>query len=319
MTRRLWLGIALLAGVTGLLLACSSDQGEIRVESPPVSRTTFPPSAETPPVPVPTSERDAAAPSFPVDAPALAQPSPLVGHHVPIVLNQYPHDRGAFTQGLEWHDGHLLESTGIVGESSLRLVDPETGDATMLLPSPEELFAEGVTVVDGVAVQLTYQDRVLLRTPLPDEPGEAPAPTARVDEAYEGEGWGLCFDGTHLVMSDGSDQLEFRRPDTFAVERTVEVTLGDRSIENLNELECVGDQILANVWQTNSIVAVDSMSGEVQGSIDASDLVPVELVESSSEVLNGIAYNPATDTYWLTGKRWPVMYEVRFTPADGGA
>lgn len=303
-------GIPLLVGLAGILLACSSDRPAIRVESPTVPPTTAQastgPTTVSPSTPVPD-----AAPR-PADSTRPAGPSELIGHHVPVVVNEYPHDVEAFTQGLEWYEEHLLESTGIVGESSLRLVDPETGEPTVLIPSPRELFAEGVTVVDGEAIQLTFQDRVLLRTPLPA--GTA-GPTVRVDDAYDGEGWGLCFDGTHLVMSDGSEQLEFRHPDTFAIERTVEVRLGDQPIGDLNELECVGQQILANVWQTNSIVAIDPATGEVVASIDASALVPIEFRESTREVLNGIAYNPATDTYWLTGKRWPVIYEVRFTQA----
>ncbi len=314
MVRRRRLGLTLAAGSACLLLACSPDEPEIRVEGPPTTGTVASSDGAASPEPGPAAgvvgadpvDSDA-SPAEPATGPA--GPSELVGHHVPVVVDEYPHDANAFTQGLEWYRGELLESTGLVGRSSLRLVDPETGTPRVVAASPEELFAEGITVVDGEAVQLTYQDRVLLRTPLPD------GPTTRIDDAYDGEGWGLCFDGAHLVMSDGSDELEFRDPETFSVTRTIEVSLGDRRIEDLNELECVGGQILANVWQTNTIVVIDATTGEVEGTIDATNLVPAEHRDSTNAVLNGIAYNPTTDTYWLTGKLWPVIYEVTFDPA----
>ena len=301
-----------LIGALALLLSCSPDRPEIRVELPASTTTTgeSPTSAPPPPSGVETTA--------PVSATAPpVRPTTIIGHHVATVIAKYPHDPDAFTQGLEWYGEALLESTGRQGQSTLRLVDPETGDPTLLIPRAGELFAEGITVVDGEAVQLTYQDNVLLRTELPAESGADPATTTteRIDNAYEGEGWGLCFDGTHLVMSNGTDELTFRNPESFEIERTVTVTLGDETIDYVNELECVGDQILANVWQTNSIIAISSIDGEIRGSIDASALVPDGYQDDNSAVLNGIAYNASTDTYWLTGKLWPVIYEVRFTPA----
>jgi glutaminyl-peptide cyclotransferase len=315
MARSASLRIVSLAGSAALLLAaCGLDRPpEVVVDAPSPSS---PPALSSTSTSTTASTSDAAVDTNP-SSPATPETSPppaLIGHHVPAVLAEYPHDPTAFTQGLEWHDGHLLESTGLVGESSLRLVDPPTGTPLALLATPAELFAEGVTVVDDEAVQLTYQDQVLLRTPLP-LPADGPAPTERIDDAYEGEGWGLCFDGESLVMSNGSDELTFRNPETFDVERTVVVTHDDGTIDNLNELECVGEQVFANVWQTSSIIAIDAETGIVEGSVDASGLVPAEYRGDRGAVLNGIAYNPDSDTYWLTGKLWPVIYEVRFTPA----
>ena len=305
----------LTAGAVGVaVLAATGDDGrsEIRVAAPPTSTSGL--AATTPDDTQPNDTApDNTAPGDTGPSGAAPGPIELVGHHVPYVIAAYPHDPTAWTQGLEWYEGSLLESTGLVGESSLRLVDPETGTPTVLVPAPDALYAEGVTVVDGEAIQLTYQDRALLRTPLPLEEDGA-ATTVRVDDAYGGEGWGLCFDGEHLVMSNGSDELVFRDPATFEIDRSVVVTNGDETIDYVNELECVGDQILANVWQTSSIIAIDPATGIVEGSVDASDLVPVEYRGDTGAVLNGIAYNPATDTYWVTGKLWPVIYEVRFVP-----
>ncbi|MDH3683985.1 MAG: glutaminyl-peptide cyclotransferase [Acidimicrobiia bacterium] len=241
-------------------------------------------------------------------------PVPLLGHFVPVVVAEYPHDPTAWTQGLEWYDGRLLESTGLNGRSSLRLVDVETGRSEELVTVPDDLYAEGATVVDGRAVQLTYRDRTLLVTELSN--GLGTEPTQRRADAYDTEGWGLCYDGSRLVMTDGSSQLFFRDAETFELLDTVPVRLAERPIEGLNELECVGDQVLANVWLTNDIVAIDPATGMIEGSIDASALVP-EGYEGGPDgaVLNGIAYNHETGTFWLTGKLWPVLYEVSFTPA----
>lgn len=243
------------------------------------------------------------------DGPAL-----LRGHYVPVVVAEYPHDPDAWTQGLEWYDGRLLESTGLNGRSSLRLVDVETGRPEALVTVPDDLYAEGTTVVGDRAVQLTYRDRTLLVTELSG--GLGAEPTRRRADAYDTEGWGLCYDGARLVMTDGSSQLFFRHPETFEVIDTVEVRLNGRPLEGLNELECVGGQVLANVWLTNDIAVIDPATGVVEASIDASALVP-DGYEGGPDgaVLNGIAYNPETGTFWLTGKLWPVLYEVSFVPA----
>ncbi|MEL7157146.1 MAG: glutaminyl-peptide cyclotransferase, partial [Actinomycetota bacterium] len=248
-------------------------------------------------------------------APAPVPAPPLAGNYVPSVVGQFPHDATVFTQGLEFFDGALLESGGGWNESSLRLFDYETGsDRWRLDLAEDDLFAEGVTVVEGSALQLTWQSRTLLVTDLTTT-AATPAPPERRLEHYAGEGWGLCFDGDRLVMSDGSDRLTFRDAVTFEATGSVEVTLNGRPVESINELECVGTQVVANVWQADTIIVIDPATGIVDATIDASDLVPAGQVGSRSEVLNGIAYHQERGTFWLTGKRWPVLYEVELIPA----
>ena len=228
------------------------------------------------------------------------------------VVKSYPHDTSSWTEGLEFYQGKLLESTGRTGQSSLRLTDPTTGQPESVVQVAKSLYAEGVTVVNGQALQLTWKDRTLLSTPLAQLTPKAV--TSRTD-AYNGEGWGLCNDGTELVMSDGSDTLQFRDPTTFALLRTVAVTRGGSPLAKLNELECVKGQVWANVWLTTDIVAIDPATGVVTGLVDASSLVPDGIGRNdSNKVLNGIAYNPETQRFWLTGKLWPVVYEVELQP-----
>jgi glutaminyl-peptide cyclotransferase len=220
------------------------------------------------------------------------------------VVRTYPHDRSAFTQGLIWRDGFLYESTGLVGRSSLRKVDVTTGSVKQQVPVPTPYFAEGLADVGNRLFQLTWRHgRVFLYDK---------NTLGRVGElAYEGEGWGLCHDGRSLVMSNGSDTLTVRSAATFAVTRTVKVTMGGRPLERLNELECVDGDVYANVWTTDSIVRIDMKSGTVTARIDASGLLaPAE--RFGVDVLNGIAYDPADRTFLITGKLWPKLFRVRF-------
>lgn len=238
-------------------------------------------------------------------APAAAQPAALGVQ----VLAAYPHDPRAFTQGLLLHDGALYESTGLVGRSSLRQVELATGKVLRQKDLPPPLFGEGLAWVRDELVQLTWQNGRALRWD--------PATFAsRGEWRYEGEGWGLCFDGTALVQSDGSAQLTFRDPTTFAAQRTLAVTENGQPVPRLNELECVGDTIYANVWLTDRIVAIAAASGVVRASIDASGLLsPEERRRIGSEaILNGIAFDPSNNTYLLTGKLWPKLFRVRFVP-----
>jgi glutaminyl-peptide cyclotransferase len=223
------------------------------------------------------------------------------------VLAQYPHDRGAFTQGLIWFRGKLIESAGYWGQSNLRLVELETGAIERQVDLPEELFAEGLARVGDQLIQLTFK-----------------AGQARVYDvdtfqlinefSYSGEGWGLCFDGQSLVMSDGTSTLAFRNPATFAVIRKVAVQLEGEPVEGLNELECAEGWIYANLYQTDTIVRVDPVSGDVRATIDASGLLSGQQLQDSG-VLNGIAYKSQIGNFLLTGKNWPAMFEVVFTEA----
>jgi len=225
------------------------------------------------------------------------------------VLRQLPHDPGAFTQGLELDAGVLYESTGLVGRSSLREVDLETGEVVRQRDLPAPTFAEGLTVVDGELLQLTWRNGVLYRW---DKETFEPTGTAR----YQGEGWGLCYDGEVLWMSDGSSRLTRRDPATFAVLGTVEVRRAGEPVQRLNELECVEGDVYANVWLTDEIVRGNKRTGEVTATVDAAplrELMPAGL--GADAVLNGIAYLEGSGTFLLTGKLWPSAFEVRFVAA----
>ena len=221
---------------------------------------------------------------------------------VPEVLAAYPHDPEAFTQGLLLEDAHFYESTGLYGESTLREVVPETGEVLREVELSPDLFAEGLTLVDDRLIQLTWRAGVAL---------VYNADTFEQTDtfSYEGEGWGLCYDGEELVMSDGSATLTHRDPETFTFLKTVEVKLNGEPVEMLNELECVGGSVYANIWQTDTIVKIAD-DGRVTQEIDASRLLSAEerAQLDPNAVLNGIAYDPETETFYLTGKLWPKLF-----------
>jgi glutaminyl-peptide cyclotransferase len=225
----------------------------------------------------------------------------------PVVIETLPHDPNAFTQGLVWDDGRFLESTGRYGMSDLREVDARTGEVLRSRPLAATEFGEGLALVDGRLVQLTYREGI---AHVYDRETFEPIGRFR----YDGEGWGLCYDGTDLWMSDGSATLTRRDPETFVVRGSVDVTLNGAPVRRLNELACVGDEILANVWTTTDIVRIGARDGRVRSVIDASALVPDDprVRADPDAVLNGIAYDPEGDRFFLTGKLWDVMYVVRF-------
>jgi glutaminyl-peptide cyclotransferase len=228
------------------------------------------------------------------------------------VLARIPHDPSAFTQGLEIADGTLYEGTGLEGQSSIRSVDPETGDVKKKLDLPADFFGEGITVAGDVIWQITWQNGVAIK-----RDRATLAEQARVD--YQGEGWGLCHDqdAHRLVMSDGSDRLTFRNVDTFAAEGTTSVRdANNEPVTSINELECVPDkdghlQVWANIWQTDKIVRIDPASGRVTATVDLTGLLPTDQ-RARADVLNGIAHIPGTDEFLVTGKLWPTMFRVRF-------
>lgn len=224
------------------------------------------------------------------------------------VLATLPHDETMYTQGLEIDNGVLYESSGRAGESRVRRMppsDPGTVLAEARLPAP--LFGEGITVTDTRLWQLTWTDEIAIeRDPV--------TLAERRQIRYQGQGWGLCHDGERLVMSDGSDRLTFRDPVTFAVTGQVAVRLAVEPVRRLNELECVGEAVWANVYPTDRIVRIDPTTGSVTGEADASGLLSAEQ-RAGADVLNGIAAIPGTDEFLLTGKYWPVMFRVRFVPS----
>lgn len=229
-----------------------------------------------------------------------------------VVIGELLHSPTAFTQGLEISGGRLYESTGARADraSTLRELSRETGDVLRLHEITEDVFAEGITFVDGRIYQLTWQDEVaFVWDPEPEE-------FAEVERfSYEGQGWGLCYNGRVLVMSDGSAELHFRDPVTFErAGNPVLVTIEGQELPSLNELECVGEYVYANVWQTDLIVRIDPVTGRVVALADASDLGQPR-PDDPNAVLNGIAWDPDTGTFLITGKDWPAMYEVHLEPA----
>jgi glutaminyl-peptide cyclotransferase len=239
------------------------------------------------------------------DAPADPTPGATTAARKRVeVVASHPHDPGAFTQGLLVHEGSLFESTGLNGRSTVREVEPSSGRVLRSVSLPESLFGEGLAQVEDRLVQLTWTSGLARIYELAsfDVVGEW---------RYQGEGWGICHDGERFVMSNGSDRLSFRDEDTFAEVGGVTVTLDGQQLSRLNELECVDGKVYANVWQTESIAEIDPATGAVTAYIDASGLL-TESERAGTDVLNGIAYDPARQSFYLTGKLWPRLFEVRF-------
>ncbi len=234
---------------------------------------------------------------------ALATADSPVSHYR--VVHAYPHDPGAFTQGLIYLEGYLYESTGLNGRSSLRMTELTTGKVLQKQPVASQYFAEGMTNFAGKLYQLTWQngkafvyDRFsfkLLR-----------------EHTYTGEGWGLTNDGKRLILSDGTAQLRFIDPQTFAVTSKITVTDQGRPVDRLNELEYVRGEILANVWQTELIARISPTTGKVLGWIDLSGLLSQTEMQGV-DVLNGIAYDAKQDRLFVTGKLWPKIFEIKLT------
>jgi glutaminyl-peptide cyclotransferase len=223
------------------------------------------------------------------------------------VIRSYPHDRGAFTQGLVLDQGIMYESTGLVGKSSLRQVELSTGRVIKQVEVPPPVFAEGLALVGDRLYQLSWQNNKVFTYNRRTFAREA-------EFTYQGEGWGLCYNGKELVMSNGSAELTFRKPSDFSVVRSLKVTLDGTPLSNLNELECVGGLIYANVWMRDLIVRIDPASGHVTAQIDAPNLLsPLE--RQGVDVLNGIAYDATDKTFLITGKLWPKLFRVRFIAA----
>lgn len=224
------------------------------------------------------------------------------------VVATYPHDTSAFTQGLlAPREGRLLESTGRYGVSDVRLVDIATGAVLDRTPIAPDLFGEGLARVGDRLILLTWQEQKALVL------DAATLDLSPKTFTYDTEGWGLCYDGERLIMSDGSSTLTFRSPDTFARLGSVPVTLGGSPRDHLNELECAGGRVYANVWETDTIVEIDPSTGRVTAEIDASGLL-TSGERVNTDVLNGIAAAPGKDTFYITGKLWPKLFEVRFVP-----
>ena len=220
------------------------------------------------------------------------------------VVHVFPHDPGAFTQGLEFHDGFLYEGTGIEGRSTLRQVDLESGKVLQEVQLASKYFGEGITVLNGRVVEVTWQSHAgyvydqrsfrLLR-----------------NFSYPGEGWGLANDGRQVYLSDGTSAIRCLNPDNLQEERRFTVHDGGREVQALNELEWVRGELYANVWQTDEIARISPSDGRVLGWIDLSGLLRPQDRTPDTDVLNGIAYDAGSDRLFVTGKLWPKLFEIR--------
>ena len=287
-------------------------------EAAAVDEASEPERAETatPSAPDASAPSDSSGPALEQDEPpAEASVLPPIDRSDGVVrwtveiIESFPHDPEAFTQGLEAADGTMYESTGLRGRSSLRAVDPATGEVFTQVALSDDLFGEGLTVVGEEIAQLTWQSGTAI---VYDRGTLRPVGEHR----YEGEGWGLCLSDDVLIMSDGSNRLARRDPETFELLGTVTVTATgyDGRLDYLNELECVEGLVIANVWQTDRLLVIDPQSGQVLAAIDAGPLID-DVSQSSPaseiDVLNGVALDPDTATLWMTGKLWPRLYRVR--------
>jgi glutamine cyclotransferase len=232
---------------------------------------------------------------------ASAAATPQYGYRV---LHAYPHDMGAFTEGLFYLDGYLYESTGLEGRSTLRKVDLDTGQVLQQISIAPQYFGEGIVAWGHRLIELTWRSHVGFVYDL--------ATFQRQGEFhYPGEGWALTQDGRRLIMSDGTAELRFLNPATLKEEGRLKVTDQGRAVDNLNELEWVKGEVYANIWQTDRIARIDPKTGHVLGWIDLSGILPAsERIPGQTDVLNGIAYDAKHDRLFVTGKMWPKLYEI---------
>ena len=222
------------------------------------------------------------------------------------VVNKYPHDPKAFTEGLILYNGVFYEGTGLYGKSCIRTVDPETGAVLNQVDLPSEYFGEGVTILNDVVYQLTWKEHVGFIYELNlHKTGEFSIPN---------EGWGLTTDGKQLIMSDGTSTLSFINPDTMNIESTVTVTYDGKEVTQINELEYIEGKVYANIWQTNQIAIIDPATGNVVTWIDLTGLKNQLDSRNGIDVLNGITYDQATSKIYVTGKFWPNLFEIKLVP-----
>jgi glutaminyl-peptide cyclotransferase len=290
--RRLSFGGFVLVLISPLLACGEADSGATRRERPMPSKTV-------------QTNRPTPAPNTSAQPPDAATQS---AEEIPVytyeVVNSWPHDPKAFTQGLVFYDGNLYESTGHHGFSSLRKVELKTGKVKKKYDVPEEYFAEGIAIFQGKIFQLTWQSHKCFIYDLKsfDLKGEF---------HHDGEGWGLTHDSQYLIMSDGSNQLQFLDTNTFLPVRTIGVFENNHPLMDLNELEYIKGEIYANIWHSNRIVRIDPATGRILAWIDLTGLRPSDVDDNIDNVLNGIAYDEKEDRLFVTGKRWTKLFEIR--------
>lgn len=232
-----------------------------------------------------------------------------VRHFSVKIVNVYPHDRTAFTQGLIYDGGRLYESTGLYGKSKVKVIDLANDKVIKSIDLDDRYFGEGMTVMDDQLVQLTYReqsgfvyDKQTLKV------------TKQFD--YPTEGWGITYDGSYLIMSNGSSHLFYLAPSSFRRVRSLAVEKDGTPVANLNELEYIDGLIFANIWMTNVIVQIDPESGRIVGDIDCSELAKRYEKDGNVDVLNGIAYDREDRRLFVTGKLWPELFEVELVPVE---
>jgi len=223
------------------------------------------------------------------------------------IVNIYPHDTSAFTQGLLIRDSILYESTGGYGKSSLRQVELATGKVLKQYNLSNEYFAEGLAIINDQLIQLTWLNNIGFVY-------DKETFSVQRNFSVSGQGWGLTYDGTNLIMSNGSSHLTFLDPQTYVVSREVSVRDGDEPITNINELEYIDGDIYANIWHSYKLAIINPQTGQVKGWIDLTGIYQADDYES---VLNGIAYDAQTGKLFVTGKNWPNLYEIEIIPQNG--
>ena len=229
------------------------------------------------------------------------------------IVHVYPHDRSAFTEGLEYHDGFLYEATGLnsrtvpPGQSSLRKVRLETGEVVQRIPLSDEYFGEGITIIGDQIIQLTYKTEVGFVYGLKDF-------HVLRQFTYKGEGWSLTHNATSIFMDDGTSEIRIWDPTTLAERRRIRVHDGARTIGNVNELEYVEGELLANIWLTDKIARISPVTGAVTGWVDMSGILSPMYRNGTEDVLNGIAYDSAHKRLFVTGKLWPKLFEIKIVP-----
>lgn len=281
-TLKRWLPAALLAGAA----ACFVSLAAIERSRP------FPPAPSAPPA--------ASQIQAPTEGSERTVPARKLSWRV---VRKLQHDPGAFLQGLLWNSGGFYEGTGLEGRSSLRRLGAD-GRLQKKIDLPPEVFGEGLTAWKDTLVQISWKNGRAWKW-------DKASMARRGEWHYSGEGWGITNDGRELIMSDGSDTLFFRDPSTFEVKHTVRVTFNGKPLRDLNELEFIGGRVWANVWQTDIIALIDPRTGVATGYLDLSGILPRSERNGSEDVLNGIAYDPATKRIWVSGKQWPRIFQIQ--------
>ena len=218
------------------------------------------------------------------------------------VVRTIPLEETSFTQGLEVLGGSIFQSSGLYGESRLSEIDLQSGNIIREMPINDSYFAEGITVLDQSIIMLTWKGEKAFRIDISNF-------SIIENFSFEGEGWGICFNGEHLVMSNGTSQISFRDPETFEINHTIQITWDGQPVPNINELECVGMEILANIWLQDVILSIDSISGNVQYFISPASISSTQGT-NSNDVLNGIAFDKSSGGFWITGKNWTHIYLI---------